>query len=106
MTNRVHHEDPLTAMNRLQHEEIEKYKWIESEKAGIDIGWERAATEWLDRHFPAWKKNNWQRAVQEAVAADIGWNQRRLLDILPHDPPAPADPNPADAPIKLSPSRG
>jgi len=58
----------------ISQEEIEKYKWIESEKAGIDIGWERASTEWLDRHFPAWKRNNWQRAVREALEAETSWN--------------------------------
>ncbi len=74
MTNRYRNTDPLAAMDRSQQEEIEKYKWIESEKAGNDIGWERAAREWLDRHFPAWKQDNWQRAVQEALETETGWN--------------------------------
>ncbi|MBF0569888.1 MAG: hypothetical protein HQL18_03845 [Candidatus Omnitrophica bacterium] len=30
--------------------EIDRYKWIESEKAGYDIGFERAAKEWLNRN--------------------------------------------------------
>ncbi len=30
--------------------EIEQHKWFESEKAGCDIGWERAATDWLMRY--------------------------------------------------------
>ncbi len=74
MTNRYRETDPLAAIQRSQQEEIEKYKWIESEKAGLDIGWERATAEWLDRHFPAWKRNNWDRAVQEAIDADTRWN--------------------------------
>jgi hypothetical protein len=34
--------------------EIERYKWIESEKAGHDIGFEKASREWLDRYAGAW----------------------------------------------------
>ena len=30
--------------------EIERHKWIESEKAGYDIGWERASLDWMLRH--------------------------------------------------------
>ncbi|MEK7475627.1 MAG: hypothetical protein AAB152_08335 [Candidatus Coatesbacteria bacterium] len=37
--------------------EIERHKWIESEKAGRDIGGNRAALDWLERHYELWKKN-------------------------------------------------
>ncbi len=30
--------------------EILAHKWYESEKAGHDIGWERASTDWLVRY--------------------------------------------------------
>lgn len=30
--------------------EIERHKWYESEKAGYDIGWDRAAVDWLIKH--------------------------------------------------------
>ncbi len=30
--------------------EIERHKWIESEKAGYDIGWDRASLDWMLRH--------------------------------------------------------
>ncbi len=30
--------------------EINRYKWIESEKAGGDIGFERAAREWINAY--------------------------------------------------------
>ena len=30
--------------------EINRYKWIESEKAGSDIGFERASREWINIH--------------------------------------------------------
>jgi len=31
-------------------DEINRYKWLESEKAGADIGFERAAGEWINTY--------------------------------------------------------
>ena len=42
----------LDVMDEL--DEILKYKWIESERAGFDIGMDRAIREWLQNHFTAW----------------------------------------------------
>jgi hypothetical protein len=39
-----------------EREEVLKHKWIESEKAGHDIGFERALTEWIIKHRSAWRK--------------------------------------------------
>jgi hypothetical protein len=39
-----------------EREEILRHKWIESEKAGQDIGFERALTEWIIKHRSAWRK--------------------------------------------------
>ncbi len=39
-----------------EREEILKHKWIESEKAGRDIGFERALTDWIIRHRSKWRK--------------------------------------------------
>jgi hypothetical protein len=39
-----------------EREEILKHKWIESEKAGHDIGFERALTEWIIKHRSSWRK--------------------------------------------------
>jgi hypothetical protein len=39
-----------------EREEILRHKWIESEKAGHDIGFERALTDWIMRHRTAWRK--------------------------------------------------
>jgi hypothetical protein len=44
-----------------EREEILKHKWIESEKAGHDIGFERALTDWIIRH-----RANWRKARQAA----------------------------------------
>jgi len=39
-----------------EREEILKHKWIESEKAGYDIGFERALTDWIVRHRSKWRR--------------------------------------------------
>jgi hypothetical protein len=38
-----------------EREEILKHKWIESEKAGKDIGFERALLTWVTGHRTEWK---------------------------------------------------
>ena len=40
-----------------EREEILKHKWIESEKAGKDIGFERALTDWIVKHRSKWRRN-------------------------------------------------
>jgi len=39
-----------------EREEIMKHKWIESEKARHDIGFERALTDWIVKHRAKWRK--------------------------------------------------
>lgn len=39
-----------------EKEEILKHKWIESEKAGWDIGFEQALTDWILKHRSKWRK--------------------------------------------------
>lgn len=41
-----------------EREEILKHKWIESEKAGKDIGFEKALLDWIRNHRSAWRENN------------------------------------------------
>ena len=36
--------------------EILDYKWVESEKAGHDIGFEKALKQWMERFRPEWRK--------------------------------------------------
>ena len=45
-------------------EEILRHKWIESEKAGRDIGFEQALTDWIMKH-----RSKWRKARQAASAA-------------------------------------
>ena len=46
-----------------EREEILKHKWVESEKAGRDIGFERALTDWIVKHRSKWRKER-QAAAQ------------------------------------------
>ena len=39
-----------------EREEILRHKWIESEKAGRDIGFEQALTDWTIKHRANWRK--------------------------------------------------
>lgn len=45
-----------------EKEEILRHKWIESEKAGYDIGFERALVDWVTRHRAAWRRARQTRA--------------------------------------------
>jgi len=44
-----------------EREEILKHKWIESEKLGHDIGFERALLDWIVKH-----RSNWRKARKES----------------------------------------
>ena len=44
-----------------EREEILKHKWIESEKAGSDIGFEKALLDWIVKHRSNWR----ERRVRE-----------------------------------------
>ena len=39
-----------------ERDEILRHKWIESEKAGQDIGFEKALLGWLVKHRAAWQE--------------------------------------------------
>ena len=39
-----------------EREEILRHKWIESEKAGKDIGFEKALLDWIRKHRENWRK--------------------------------------------------
>jgi hypothetical protein len=47
-----------------EREEILKHKWIESERLGYDIGFERALLDWIRKHRDAWRAN--RRAMMTA----------------------------------------
>lgn len=40
-----------------EREEILRHKWLESEKAGYDIGFENALVDWIMNHRTGWRKS-------------------------------------------------
>ena len=38
-----------------ERNEILKHKWLESEKAGSDIGFEKALLDWIQKHRSNWR---------------------------------------------------
>jgi hypothetical protein len=49
--------------------EILKHKWIESEKAGKDIGFEKALLDWIVRHRSNWRDRRVKEARTEKSAS-------------------------------------
>jgi hypothetical protein len=49
-----------------EKEEIMKHKWIESQKAGHDIGFERALTDWIIKHRSKWRRGRQSPPTQSA----------------------------------------
>jgi hypothetical protein len=51
-----------------EREEILKHKWIESEKAGTDIGFEKALLDWIVRHRSSWREKRIKESRAETKA--------------------------------------
>lgn len=49
--------------------EVARHKWLASERAGRDVGWRAAEADWLQHHFPDWKRDRWRQCLQAAA-----WN--------------------------------
>ena len=49
--------------------EILKHKWIESEKAGKDIGFERALLDWIVKHRSNWRERRRKETRTEQAAS-------------------------------------
>ena len=43
-----------------ERDEILRHKWLESEKVGFDIGFERALLDWIVKHRSNWRKSRKQ----------------------------------------------
>ena len=52
-----------------EREEILKHKWIESEKAGKDIGFEKALLDWIVKYRSNWRDKRIKEARAETKAA-------------------------------------
>ena len=52
-----------------EREEILKHKWIESEKAGADIGFEKALCDWIVKYRSSWRNKRMKEAKAETATA-------------------------------------
>ncbi len=52
-----------------EREEILKHKWLESERLGYDIGFERALLDWIRKHRESWRA---ARRQQQAAHNPVG----------------------------------
>ncbi|MBA3883516.1 MAG: hypothetical protein H0X73_12620 [Chthoniobacterales bacterium] len=50
-----------------EREEILKHKWIESEKAGTDIGFEKALLDWILKHRSSWRDKRIKETKAQAA---------------------------------------
>lgn len=53
-------------------EEIQRHLWIESEKAGHDIGFEKAREDWLNKFSRAWMAYNMPEALTKSPSKSSG----------------------------------
>lgn len=52
-----------------EREEILKHKWIESEKAGSDIGFEKALLDWIVKYRSSWRNKRMKETRAETITA-------------------------------------
>lgn len=52
-----------------EREEILKHKWIESEKAGSDIGFEKALLDWIVKHRSNWRARRMKETRTETAVS-------------------------------------
>jgi hypothetical protein len=56
-----------------EREEILRHKWLESERLGYDIGFERALLDWIRKHRDGWRAHRRALLQQQAAArAPVG----------------------------------
>ena len=51
-----------------EREEIMRHKWFESEKAGFDVGFEKALLDWLVKHRAEWRRKRLEQFRQQSKA--------------------------------------
>jgi hypothetical protein len=53
-----------------EREEILKHKWLESERLGYDIGFERALLDWIRKHREGWRAARRQQLSPQPATSD------------------------------------
>lgn len=56
-------EDEVKKTNHAQMDEMEKHRWLESEKAGQDVG-KRAYFDWISKYARQWRES-WEKRYTE-----------------------------------------
>ena len=51
-----------------EREEILRHKWLESERLGYDIGFERALLDWIRKHRDDWRRSRRQVSPPESAS--------------------------------------
>lgn len=54
-----------------EREEILRHKWLESERLGYDIGFERALLDWIRKHRDGWRAHR-RALLQQQQQAQAG----------------------------------
>jgi hypothetical protein len=62
-----------------EREEILRHKWLESERLGYDIGFERALLDWIRKHRDGW------RAHRRAMILEHQQQHSAGLGVVPAD---------------------
>ncbi len=52
-----------------EREEILKHKWLESERLGYDVGFERALLDWIRKHRECWRAARRQQSGASGTAS-------------------------------------
>jgi hypothetical protein len=63
-----------------EREEILKHKWLESERLGYDIGFERALLDWIRKHREGW------RAARRLQQQSTGNSGAPFATVVPANP--------------------
>jgi hypothetical protein len=53
----------------MEREEILRHKWLESEKAGYDIGFEKALLDWIVKHRAQWRATRHNKTAGPGLAS-------------------------------------
>ena len=76
MTEHTHKGDEFISRSSLyqeflaEREEILRHKWLESEKAGRDIGFERALLDWIRNHRDGWRQSRREQCAHQQAGSN------------------------------------
>ena len=51
----------------LEREEILKHKWLLSEEAGCDVGFEKALLDWIVKHRARWRAQRQKKGLESTT---------------------------------------